>query len=102
MFEMFKYAFFKSDLEFLVMSQQEQLKNLQTLHIKTSMLMAKFIDGYYCPKTAHLIVSELGQLISYAQSLQIKTNLNMYYQMLEHWQMVTNQLLEKQKIQTYH
>lgn len=84
------------------MSQQEQLKNLETLHVHTGVLMTKFIDGYYCPKTAHLIVSQLGQLISHAQSLHIKTNLEMYYQMLEHWQMVTNQLLEKQKNHTYH
>lgn len=84
------------------MTQQEQLKQLQTLHITTCTLMTKFIDGYHCPKIAHLIVSQLGQLISYAQSLQIKTNLDMYYQMLEHWQMTTDLLLEKQKKQTYH
>jgi len=73
--------------------QQEQLRQLQTLHARTCALMTKFIDGYQCPKLSHLIVNQLGQLISYAQSLRITTNQEMYMQLLEHWQMTTNQLL---------
>lgn len=82
--------------------QQEQLRQLQTLHTRTCALMTKFIDGYQCPKLAYLIVSQLGQLISYAQSLRITTNQKMYAQLLEHWQMTTNELLLEKQQKTYH
>ena len=82
--------------------QQEQLRQLQTLHARTCALMTKFIEGYQCPKLAHLIVSQLGQLISYAQSLRITTNQEMYTQLLEHWQTTTNQLLLEQQTRTFH
>lgn len=82
--------------------QQEQLRQLQTLHSRTCALMTKFIEGYQCPKLAHLIVSQLGQLISYAQSLRITTNQEMYAQLLEHWQTTINQLLLEQQTRTFH
>lgn len=83
-------------------TQQEQLRQLQILHVKTCALMTKFIDGYQCPKLAHLIINQLGQLISYSQSLHITTNQEMYMQLLEHWQMTTNQLLLEKQQKTYH
>lgn len=74
----------------------EELQRLHDLHLTTCTLMTSFINGHHCPKLAHLIVHQLGQLLSFSRSLQITTNQEMYVQLLEHWQNVTQQLLEQQ------
>lgn len=84
---------------------QIDLTQLQNLHVSTCMLMTRFINGHHCPKLSHTIVHKLRQLLSFSQSIQMPTNQEMYTELLEHWQSVTEQLLEqkaKQKITVRH
>lgn len=89
------------------MSQQEiiqaqQIQQLQNLHVSTCMLMTRFINGHHCPKLSHSIVHKLRQLISFSQAIEMRTNQEMYLELLEHWQKVTQQLLEQRENRKIH
>jgi len=71
---------------------------LTHLHASTCRLMTRFINGHHCPKLSHLIVQNLGDLLAHPESKQIPTNRNMYQQLMEHWQNVTNFLLEQKAV----
>lgn len=68
---------------------------LTQLHLTTCVLMTRFINGHHCPKLAHMIVRQLGCLVTHPQLEKLPTTREMYQQLLEHWQNVTRQLLEE-------
>lgn len=69
--------------------------DLSRLHAATCLSMTRFIHGHQCPKLAHQIVHQLNQLIAHPQLDRVNPTRDMYLQLLEHWQKITEQLLEK-------
>lgn len=68
---------------------------LTLLHAGTCMLMTQFINGRHCPKLSQLIVKQLAGLLAHPELPQQADSRDMYRQLLQHWQNVTNQLLEQ-------
>ena len=66
------------------------------MHAATCLLMTRFINGHNNPRLAHLIVQQLSRLLSHPELEQSAACRDMYLQLMEHWQIVTNQL-QKQK-----
>lgn len=81
----------------LEIMQTQQIQQLQDLHVSTCMLMTRFINGHHCPKLSHSIVHKLGQLICFSRAIEMRTNQEMYLELLDHWQKVTSQLLEQKE-----
>lgn len=65
------------------------------LHAATCLLMTRFINGHHCPKLAHDIVQQLQRLLTHPSLEQVPVSLDMYRQLLEHWQGVSRTLLEQ-------
>ncbi|QPK61507.1 hypothetical protein IVG45_11385 [Methylomonas sp. LL1] len=68
--------------------------DMTQLHAATCQLMTRFINGHHCPKLAHVIVHQLQQLAAHPAT-QLSDSRDMYLQLLEHWQNVSNTLLEQ-------
>lgn len=71
-------------------TQQE----IKRLHATTCELMTRFINGHHCPKLAQRIVEQFGLLLAYPGL--IASSQTMYQQLKEHWQNVSESLLEQQ------
>jgi len=69
--------------------------DLIQLHASTCYAMTQFINGRHCPKLAHFIVQRLSLLLSHPELTLVTSSREMYQQLLEHWQLVTKQLLEQ-------
>ncbi|MDO8844173.1 hypothetical protein [Methylicorpusculum sp.] len=80
-----------SDIHEISIVKQE----LEQIHAKTCLLMTQFIGGHQCPKIAHMIVSHLQWLVSHARNSGSPNSLEMYLQLLEHWQQATQLLLAR-------
>jgi len=63
------------------------------------LLMTRFINGHHYPKLAHIIVHQLQQLLAHPSAQQMPDSRGMYLQLLEHWQNVSNSLLEQKEAQ---
>ncbi|MDT4291027.1 hypothetical protein RO575_15780 [Methylomonas sp. MO1] len=70
-------------------------RDVAQIHAATCVLMTQFINGHHNPKLAHLIVQQLGRLLSHPELAHSASSRDMYLQLLEHWQTVTNLLLER-------
>ncbi|OQW78652.1 MAG: hypothetical protein BVN35_03045 [Proteobacteria bacterium ST_bin11] len=68
------------------------------IHAATCLLMTQFINGHHNPKLAHLIVQQLGRLLSHPELAHSASSRDMYLQLLEHWQTVTHLLLERKAV----
>lgn len=69
-------------------------RDVAQIHAATCLLMTQFINGHHNPKLAHLIVQQLGRLLSHPELEHSASSRDMYLQLLEHWQTVTSLLLE--------
>lgn len=70
-------------------------RDVAQIHAATCLLMTQFINGHHNPKLAHLIVQQLGRLLSHPEVAHSASSRDMYLQLLEHWQTVTGLLLER-------
>lgn len=70
-------------------------RDVAQIHAATCLLMTQFINGHHNPKLSHLIVQQLGHLLSHPELEHSASSRDMYLQLLEHWQAVTNLLLER-------
>ncbi|MBD9357123.1 hypothetical protein [Methylomonas albis] len=70
-------------------------RDVAQIHAATCLLMTQFINGHHNPKLAHLIVQQLGRLLSHPELEHSASSRDMYLQLLEHWQTVTGLLLER-------
>ncbi|AMK75217.1 MULTISPECIES: hypothetical protein [Methylomonas] len=70
-------------------------RDVAQIHAATCLLMTQFINGHHTPKLAHLIVQQLGRLLSHPELEHSASSRDMYLQLLEHWQTVTGLLLER-------
>jgi len=66
------------------------LGDMTQLHAATCVLMTRFINGFHCPKLAHIIVQQLQRVLASRET---------YRQLLEHWQNLSTALLEQKTAQ---
>ncbi|WP_031434198.1 hypothetical protein [Methylomarinum vadi] len=70
---------------------------ISQLHAATCLLMTRFINGYHCPKLAHVIVHQLQKLLAHPATQENEDSREMYRQLLEHWQKVSSSLVEEKQ-----
>lgn len=78
-------------------ANQMSTLDMSQLHNATCLLMTRFINGYHCPKLAHVIVHQLQKLLVHPATQQNADSREMYMQLLEHWQNVSSSLIEQKK-----
>jgi hypothetical protein len=76
-------------------------QNMTQLHAVTCRMMVCFINGHHYPKLAKMIVQQLQTLILYPVVDDTFSKRDMYLQLLEHWQSVTNSLLEETSLPSH-
>lgn len=72
---------------------------ISQLHAATCLLMTRFINGYQCPKLAHVIVHQLQKLLTHPATHENEDSREMYRQLLEHWQNVSSSLIAQKRIE---
>lgn len=72
-------------------------QDMSQLHAATCLLMTRFINGYHCPKLAHVIVHQLQKLLVHPATQKNEDSREMYRQLLEHWQNVSSSLVEEKQ-----
>lgn len=73
-------------------------QDITQLHAATCLLMTRFINGHHCPKLAHVIVHQLQRLLTHPALEHVPASQEMYRQLLEHWQGVTDTLLAQKSV----
>ncbi len=71
------------------------VQDMSQLHAATCLLMTRFINGYQCPKLAHVIVQQLQKLLAHPETRDNDDSRQMYLQLLEHWQNVSSSLVKR-------
>lgn len=74
-------------------------QNISGLHAATCLLMTRFINGYQCPKLAHVIVHHLQKLLAHPATQENADSREMYLQLLEYWQNVSSSLIEQKQVE---